>query len=136
MKRRAPLRSGLCQRQRAFRKIERSQVPAAGEADLRRAPVQPSGDHQMNHQPEISLQTDRDPFADVAQAAYNPAIDAGERRLRCSQKERAGEAHSLERLTDGARLERADVGEDVRELRHALQSQIADSLSAGYARRI
>jgi hypothetical protein len=52
--------------------------------------VQAAGDHQMEHQPEIFFQTDRDPFADTLQFTKGAALQVRERRLCAPQQKRAG----------------------------------------------
>ena len=105
--------------QRALRKIESGEVLAAREFDFRGTPVQPSGDHQMEHQPDIALDSDRDSFADTADFANCAAFRVGDGWLRGAEQKGVGDADAFERLPEDARLERVRVGENVRQFRHA-----------------
>ena len=62
------LRAELGQHQRAVRKIEAGMGDLARELRSPLAPVQPARDHQVQHQPQIAFEPDRDPLADTAQA--------------------------------------------------------------------
>ena len=65
MQRRALLRSGLGQREAAVVEQERGQGAAAVGLLGFLAPVQASGDHQVQHQPDVVIEADRDAFADA-----------------------------------------------------------------------
>ena len=70
-------------------------------------PVQPAGDHQVQHQPEIAFDADGDALADAAHGADGSAFDAAERRIDGAQQEDRAEAHPFERLAEDARSSRA-----------------------------
>ncbi len=82
--------------------------------------MQTAGDHQVNREPEIAVETERDAFADATHLAHDATFDARERRVRRSQEKRAAlETHAFERLTDDTGLERGDVRGNVRQLGHS-----------------
>jgi hypothetical protein len=117
----SPFRARLGQNQRTVGKIERRQTLSTGEHGVGRAPVQPTGNHQMQYQPEIIFQANRDPFADAPQLLHGLALGTGERWLHSSQQEWAGQAHVLQLLAGDARLESGYVSRDVRQFRHRHQ---------------
>jgi hypothetical protein len=47
--------------------------------------MQPTGNHQMQHQPEIILHSNRDALANPPQSLHNSSFNLGERRLDGSQ---------------------------------------------------
>ncbi len=98
--------------------------------------MQTAGNHQVEHQPQVAFHPDRDALADAPQFAHRTALRTGERRLHCAQQERARNAHLLQLLSQDARLERADISGDVRQLRHDHQlarqnRELATPLSIG-----
>jgi hypothetical protein len=80
--------------------------------------MQPSGDHQVQHQPQIAVKAYRYAFSDAAQRRHNTAVDTAERRVRSPEQEGTCDTHLLETLTENSRFERADVGGDVGQFRH------------------
>src|SRR5947209_18631388 len=98
MQRCAALRAGLGQHERSSRKIEGSQILTSRQLCFRRSPVQSSSNHQMQHQPEITLESKRNALTDSPQLTHNATFDARNRWL-CSPKQKgARNLHSLERL--------------------------------------
>jgi hypothetical protein len=55
---------------------------------------------------------------------WRAAFDLGQRRVGRAQQKHARETHAFERLTDDPRLERVDVGGDVRKLRHPVSLRV------------
>src|ERR1035438_5335283 len=86
VQRRAALAASLGERKRAVREFERREVLAPSQFRPRRTPVQPAGDHQVQHQPDIAFHAHRDALADAAQPAHHAAFGALERRLQGSQQ--------------------------------------------------
>ena len=81
--------------------------------------MKPSGDHQVDHKPEVIVESDRDAFADAAQFPYRAACGARQRRLGGAQEKRARpNADPFERLPYDARFERGEVRGNVGQLRH------------------
>ena len=114
--------AGFGQHQRAVGEIERGEVVAAAEFRPAAAPVQPAGDHEMQHQPQIAIEADGDALADSAQFAHDATFDRGERRIGGAQQEDVRYANALERLADDARFERAEVSGNVGKLRHGARA--------------
>src|SRR5688572_7609744 len=56
----APLGAGLRQNQRTVVKVERSESEPAGKLRAGSKPAQAAGDHEVNHDPEIAIESDRD----------------------------------------------------------------------------
>ena len=95
-------------------------------------PMQAAGDHQVEHEPEVAFETDRDPLSHPPQLAHGSSRGFRERRRRGSKKKRAGQPDALERLSDNARFERRDVGRDVRKLGAYLSSlRVPDGFRKG-----
>ena len=82
------------------------------------SPVQPSRDHEMQHQPQIALEADGDALADALELPHAPAARQREGRLRRAQQEGARKAHPEQRPPHDARFERGEVGGDIRQLGH------------------
>src|SRR5258708_36714023 len=81
VQRRAALRAGFGEDQRAARKIESRKTLPARQLCLRRPPVQTPRNHQVQHQPQIALHSNRDAFADAPQLAHGAALNTRQRRL-------------------------------------------------------
>ena len=82
--------------------------------------MQAAGNHQVQHQPQVALQTDRDAFADAPQLPHRTPLRTRERWLHRPQQKWARDAHLLQLLSDDARLKRTDIGGDIRQLRHGI----------------
>jgi hypothetical protein len=91
---------------------------AAAELGRGLLPVQAAVDHEVQDQPQIVLEADRDPLAEAAQPADLLALRRGDRRLHGAQQERARQTHTLKRLILDALLQRLDVEGDVGQLGH------------------
>ena len=124
VERRPLLRAELGERQRAFRKIERGQRIAAAELGGRLFPVQAPVDHQVQDEPQVVLEAERDALAEAAQPADVFASERAERGLGRAQQEWAGQAHARKRLIQDAPLQRFDVQDDVGQLRHGRDSRM------------
>jgi len=98
--RRAPFGAGFREHERAGGKIERCEIVAPAELCVRRPPMQSSGDHQMEHEPQVVVEADRDALADAPQLAHGASLHARERRVGGAQQEDARDAYPFERLTD------------------------------------
>src|SRR5215469_1147480 len=97
------------------------QILTPSEFGLRTTPVQSSGNHQVQHEPEIAFQSNRDSFSNAPQSLDLASFHIRERRLHASQQKRTAETHSLQTLSDDAGLERGDVSRDIGQLRHIHQ---------------
>ncbi len=119
VERRPLLRAHLGQHERAFRKIERRDRGAASDLRAALSPVEPAGHHQVEDEEETALQLEDDAFSEPPEAQHATSLGARQRRRDGAQEKRAAEPDRLEPLPDDARLERREIGEDVRQLRHA-----------------
>src|SRR5260370_20307320 len=119
IQRRASFRSRFRQQQTAVREIEGRKTARPRHFDTTGAPVQPPGDHEVQHQPQIVFESDGYPLADSAQLADLPPFHALKRRIHAAKQERTRQANMLERLRENALLERFDIDDDVGQLRHS-----------------
>jgi hypothetical protein len=83
--------------------------------------MQSSGDHQVQHQPKFTFNTNRNPLPNAAQLAYRAALNACNWRIDSPQKEDGCESNPLESLAEDPRFERGQVGRDVWQFRHCSQ---------------
>ena len=65
-----PLRASLGHRQGAMLKVERRKSSLARQLRSHLLPVQPPGDHQVQHRPQVVLKPDRNPLAHPAQLPH------------------------------------------------------------------
>ena len=47
--------------------------------------MQPTGDHQMNHEPSIAVHADRDPFTDAANFSHRTSFELPKLRIGSTQ---------------------------------------------------
>src|SRR6266545_420207 len=83
--------------------------------------MQPAGNHQMQDEPEISLQPYTNPFAQSTQANDPPAFYATDRRQCRAQQKGRHDGHAFERFPQDALLEGFEVDDDVGKFRHSRQ---------------
>jgi hypothetical protein len=83
--------------------------------------VQSAGNHQVKGEPQIVVYSDYNALTDSPQFAHVPALHTGKRRLRGSQQKGARQPYPFEWLTDYARLEGTDVGDNIRQFWHGYQ---------------
>ena len=123
IQRRAPLRAGFGENQRAILEVK------CGEADLARdlwtrlvcafgGPLEAAGDHQVNDEEQVALELPHEPLAKPPEGDDLLAVGLIDRRIEGADEERAGEPDALEPLTDDARLKRMQVQLDVWKFRH------------------
>jgi hypothetical protein len=86
-----------------------------------RAPAQAAGNHQVNDEPKIILNSDRDPLADAPDSSDDATFDAGERGGDGAKQKRTCDPDLLDRLSEDSRFDRPDVSGDVGEFRHSYQ---------------
>ena len=77
--------------------------------------------HQVHHQPEIVVEANGNALADAEQFADGASFHLLDGRLRRAQQEWTCNAHSLKLLPDDALLKRADISQDIGQLRHSVQ---------------
>lgn len=80
--------------------------------------MQSTGDHQMQHEPQIVVNTDGNAFANAAQFADEAALHARKRWLHGAEQKRAGQAHSQNGLPDYAWFQGSEIGHNIGQLGH------------------
>ena len=83
-----------------------------------RIPVKAASDHQMDHEPEISFETDRDALAETAQCDDLAAFARRERWLYGTQQKRIAQDRALECLREDPLPKRFEIDSDVGKLGH------------------
>ena len=92
----AVLGAGFGKHQRASGKIEGCQTLASSQLCLRGLPVQPAGNHQVQHQPEIAFDSNRDALADAPQLSNDLSFHICYRGLHGAEQKRTGQSHMLD----------------------------------------
>src|SRR5438445_10844448 len=77
MQRSAVFGAGFSKDQRAAGEIESRQAAAAGKLRAWIFPVQAPGNHQMQHEPKIAFDANRDALTDSPQFTHWPVLDGG-----------------------------------------------------------
>jgi hypothetical protein len=80
--------------------------------------VQSTSDHQVQNQPEVTLDTNCYSLADSAQFAHDTAFHAVKRRLYGPKQEGACQPDPLDRLRNDTRFERSNIRGDIWQFRH------------------
>jgi len=104
-KRRASLRAGFCQEERAGRKIEGGQAQPPWDLRSGAPPVETAGDHQMKNDEHLVLKNEDDPLSEAAERNHRPAVRLLDGGIDRSQDEGTRETDSLDRVAGNARLE-------------------------------
>ena len=86
--------------------------------------MKPAGDHEMQDEPKIVFQTDRDAFADAAESQNLFSFGRPERRVGGAQEKWTGDSGLLQCLAEDAFFERLDVYDDVGQFRHVDSSEM------------
>src|SRR5579883_487877 len=137
IQRRTPLCACFGKDQRAGGEIECSEIISSSQLRTRSLPMKPSRNHQVQNQPEIVIESDSNAFTDAPQLTHCMAFHIFYRGVRRAQQKGARNPNMLQRLSDNARLQRADIGSNVRQLRHEYQLALLASDSAtSFAKRI
>ena len=121
MQRGAPLGACFRKYKRAVGEVESGEIVASAELGCEWTPVQATGDHQVDYEPEIALYADGDALADAAQFAHDAPFCFGDGRLGSAKQECAGDTNVIEALAENASLDRGDVCGDVGQFRHVKQ---------------
>jgi hypothetical protein len=90
--------------------------------------MQAAGNHQMEHQPQVAIQANRDSLADPAQFAHGSTLCIRDGRHYGADKKRACEPNPLDRLAHDSCIESGDVGGDIRQFRHVMSLQAVPAL--------
>ena len=125
LKRRALLRTGLGEEERAVLELERREDDLRAEADLLAwpAPAQPAGDHQVDDEDERVLvvsrpERDRNALPNARDVVNGRADEAFDRRIDRAEHERTQQPDSLESAAADVRRERFYVHCHVGQFRH------------------
>src|SRR5438309_1984534 len=118
------LRAGFGQNQRTVLEVERCQVLTSPELCSFRAPMQTPGDHEVQHEPKIAFDSNRNSFPDPPNFADRPPFYICQRWLRCTEQERARQAYVLNRLAQYAGFESIDVSGDIWQFRHDAKASV------------
>src|SRR6266849_5667148 len=78
----------------------------------------------MQDEPDAVFEADANALSEPAQTRDLLPCCAADGRSHGAEQKRAHDAHAFERLAENTRLERLDVDDDVRQLRHALAPTI------------
>ncbi len=125
----AALAAGFGKGEGSAGEVEGGEGVAAGEFGLGGLPVEASGDHEVEYQPEIAFDTDGDALADAADGDDFLAFDGAERGIDGAEQEDRAQADVLEGLAEDAGFDGGEVGGDVGEFRHGV-GRITAELSA------
>src|SRR6266851_6665793 len=124
VERSALLRAGFGPEKSSGGKVKCSKAARRRNFGAARTPVQPAGDHQVQNQPEAVFEADANALSEPAQTRDLLPFCAADGRSHGAEQERADNAHAFERLAENTLLERLDIDNDVRQLRHALAPAI------------
>ena len=81
--------------------------------------MQASGNHQVEHQPNVVFQTDANALAKPAQLDDDFSLNVSQRWDRRAQEKWARDTHMIETLAENPFLERFDVHNNVGQFGHA-----------------
>jgi len=81
--------------------------------------VQASGNHQVQYQPNVVVETDANALPKPAQLDDRFPFNVSQRWERCSQEKWARYTHTIETLAENTFLERFDVHNNVGQFGHA-----------------
>ena len=118
VKRGALLRTGLGEQQAAVLEIKGREAALPRTRLARSAPVEAAGDHEMQDDPKIVVESEDDPFAESVERPNPFAVERVRWRCDGAQQKRALEPHAVEPLSADMTLQRFDVSRNVRKFRH------------------
>lgn len=93
--------------------------------------MQASGNHQVEHKPDIVFHPDGNAFPDTLQISDALTFNTRERRLCGSQKKRAEDTHTFEFFPNNSRFDRDPVRTDVGQFRHGIHYIGIGELASG-----
>src|SRR5687767_2772544 len=105
------LRSRFRERERSGGKVEGRQRYPTEQLAITRAPPQPTGDHEMNHQIQIIIERKHDALAKTVERTDVLALDLREGRVDRPKHEGAESARTLDRLAHDAGSQRFEICE-------------------------
>src|SRR5262249_50067731 len=118
MDRSAALGTRFGEEQRRVLELERREREAPRRLLVLRQPAQASGDHEMGHQEQGSLELEDDALAKPTDTDEFSTLRGGERRSDAAQDERMDQADAREPLPLQSGPKLFDVDRDVGELGH------------------
>ncbi len=118
VQRRAPLRAGLGEDERAGREVEGGEPHLARELRPGRLPVEPARDHEVQRQEQLAVEREHDPLPQPADRGDAPPLHLREGRIGRAEQERTPQPDALEGLAQHPRGQGLDVHLDVGELGH------------------
>src|SRR5438270_12360713 len=86
-----------------------------------RTPVQASGDHQLQHEPEVTFKPNCDSLPNPLNSLHHTAFGTRQGRVHGPQEKWAGEADLFERLPNDAHLKRINVSRYIGQFGHSYQ---------------
>ena len=135
------LRSCFGENQRTVLEIECCQPQPARNLRSRIEPTESSGDHQMNDDPHITIQTDANPFSDPPYVANAPTLSVTGKRIDRAYHERARDPNPFQYLPGNTCRDCFDINSYVRELWHLtvgplLKDARSSCQGIGYVQRL
>ena len=106
------------QHEGAVLKIERCETQATGKFCAGFQPSKSPSDHQVNDNPQIVVETNRDAFSNSSNVADSLALDFIDRRLNRPNDKRVADAKLVERAASYVRRDCLDVDRDIGQFRH------------------
>lgn len=110
----AALGAGFGEPEEAGIEGEHCEQIATAELGRGGVPMQPAGDHQMEDEPEVAVETDRDALAEAVDVSHHTTLTGGNRRVGGTHQEQRANRDTLERMAEDARTQRFDIDGDVR----------------------
>src|SRR3970040_491691 len=100
------LGAGLRELERAGAEVEGGQSAPLGERRSCVLPVEPPRDHEVEHEEQLAVQLDHDPFSQAREAGDRPTFDGREWWFDRPEEERARNPDVLQPRAQDAWLER------------------------------
>jgi hypothetical protein len=98
--------------------------------------VQPAGNHQVQHQPQVAFHTNRDSLTDSPQLAHDSSLHIGNWWLYGSKQEGARQPNAFDWLPNDPWFECTDISGYVWQFRHRYQIPcLASPLQPGQSSR-
>src|SRR5713226_5756843 len=118
MERRAFLGASFGEREGSRIEMKRGKSAPAVRDDATIHPVQAARDHEMDHEPEIIVETNGDAFAHTPRRSDGAAVRLLNRRRCRAQQKRPCDLTLIEDTSQDASLKSFEINDDVWQLRH------------------
>ena len=99
-------------------KIECREANAPRQLCATGLPVKTPGNHEVQHQPQVALYSNRNPFAHASQFADNAAFGGTQGRINSAQQKRCRNADPIQLRARNSGVESCQVGGNIRQFRH------------------